>query len=298
MSLEIWSFIVDVASLFVTIISLFVTIKLTVGIYRLERSHEKEREKMEADTQKRAIAEAARVFLIDNEDEIEYLPLSAIAKSLNLKRKHHRAITTKFLRCSEEVQKEILKQANFQPIEVSKEQVSNALTLLTDDIELHGFGRDILYDGAKYFHRAIKRYSDEEVETANPYIFENIRQTHGYRSENLNLLKDISHSGTLYAYMYDYLHSADLGISKWLLKPPIDMVWKQCNLGECPEKIMTFWTMRIIIDCCQAFAESEEDLIFGEFDENLIETQEDMYYYAVMTLHSTYITRKVKDKNE
>ncbi len=79
---------------------------------------------MEVEAQKKAVAEAARVFLIDNEDEIEYLPLSAIAKSLKLKRKHHRAITTKFLRCSEEVQKEILKQANFQLIEVSKEQVS------------------------------------------------------------------------------------------------------------------------------------------------------------------------------
>ena len=127
MSLEIWSFLVDVTSLVVTTV-------LTIKIYRLERSHEKEREQMEVKAQEKAIAEAARVFLIDNEDEIEYLPLSAIAKSLNLKRKHHRAITTKFLRCREEVQKEIMKQANFQLIEVSKEQVSAALKRLKDEI--------------------------------------------------------------------------------------------------------------------------------------------------------------------
>ena len=127
MSLEIWSFLVDVTSLVVTTV-------LTIKIYRLERSHEKEREQMEVKAQEKAIAEAARVFLIDNEDEIEYLPLSAIAKTLKLKRKHHRAITTKFLRCSEEVQKEILKQANFQLIEVSKEQVSAALKRLKDEI--------------------------------------------------------------------------------------------------------------------------------------------------------------------
>lgn len=84
-------------------------------------------------------------------------------KSLNLKRKHHRAITTKFLRCSEEVQKEILKQANFQLIEVSKEQVSAALKRLKDDIKACGFGQDTLYDGAKYFHRAMERYSDEKL---------------------------------------------------------------------------------------------------------------------------------------
>ncbi|RJV98697.1 hypothetical protein [Faecalibacterium sp. AM43-5AT] len=288
MSLEIWSFLVDVSSLIVTTV-------LTIKIYRLERSHEKEREQMEVEARKKAVVEAARVFLIDNEDEIEYLPLSVIAKSLNLKRKHHRAITTKFLRCSEEVQKEILKQVNFQPIEVSKEQVSTVLKLLRDDIKTYCFGRDVLYDGAKYFHRAMERYSDKEIETVNPYIFEDIKRTHFYQGDSLKLLKDTSYNGTLYGYMHDYIHSADLGKSKWLLQPPIDMVLSQCDLAGCPEDIMTFWMMRIVIDCCRVFAESEEDFIF---DEDLIKTQEDMYYYAVMVLYNTYIAKKVEDADE
>lgn len=271
------------------------TSALTIAIYGLQRSHEKEREQMEVEAQKKAVAEAARVFLIDNEDEIEYLPLSAIAKSLNLKRKHHRAITTKFLRCSEEVQKEILKQANFQPIEVSQKQVSVALKRLKDDIKAHGFGQDILYDGAKYFHRAMEYYANDKIDTVNPYIFENIRRTHFYQGDSLRLLKDTSYNGTLYGYMYDYLHSADLGKSKCLLQPPIDMVWSQCDLAGCPEEIMTFWTMRIVIDCCRIFTESEENIIF---DEDLIETQEDMYYYAVMALYSTYIAKKVEVTDE
>ena len=271
------------------------TSALTIAIYGLQRSHEKEREQMEVEAQKKAVAEAARVFLIDNEDEIEYLPLSAIAKSLNLKRKHHRAITTKFLRCSEEVQKEILKQANFQTIEVSKEQVSAALKRLKDDIKVRSFGQAALYDGAKYFHRAMERYSDEKIETVNPYRFEDIRQTHFYQGDSLRLLKDTSYNGTLYGYMYDYIHSADLGKSKCLLQPPIDMVWSQCKLARCPEEIMTFWTMRIVIDCCRVFAKSEEDIIF---DEDLIETQEDMYYYAVMALYSTYIAKKEEGADE
>lgn len=277
------------------VLSLIATVVLTIAIYWLQRSHEKEREQMEVKAQKKAVAEAARVFLIDNEDEIEYLPLSAIAKSLNLKRKHHRAITTKFLRCSEEVQKEILKQVNFQPIEVSKEQVSTVLKLLRDDIKTYCFGRDVLYDGAKYFHRAMERYSDKEIETVNPYIFEDIKRTHFYQGDSLKLLKDTSYNGTLYGYMHDYIHSADLGKSKWLLQPPIDMVLSQCDLAGCPEDIMTFWMMRIIIDCCRVFAESEEDFIF---DEDLIKTQEDMYYYAVMVLYNTYIAKKVEDADE
>lgn len=284
MSLEIWSFVVDVLSLIATVV-------LTVAIYWLQRSHEKEREQMEVEAQKKAVAEAARVFLIDNEDEIEYLPLSAIAKSLKLKRKHHRAITTKFLRCSEEVQKEILKQANFQLIEVSKEQVSAALKLLKDDIKTYCFGRDVLYGGAKYFHRAMERYSDEKIETVNPYRFEDFVNTRLYEDEH-GLQKNTKFNITLYDYMYDYRHS---GRTNWLIQKPMDMVWERCNLGECPEEIMTFWTMRIVIDCCRVFAKSEEDIIF---DENLIETQEDMYYYAVMALYSTYIAKKEEGADE
>lgn len=284
MSLEIWSFVVDVLSLIATVV-------LTVAIYWLQRSHEKEREQMEVEAQKKAVAEAARVFLIDNEDEIEYLPLSAIAKSLKLKRKHHRAITTKFLRCSEEVQKEILKQANFQLIEVSKEQVSAALKLLKDDIKTYCFGRDVLYGGAKYFHRAMERYSDEKIETVNPYRFEDFVNTRLYEDEH-GLQKNTKFNITLYDYMYDYRHS---GRTNWLIQKPMDMVWERCNLGECPEEIMTFWTMRIVIDCCRVFAESEEDFAF---DEDLIETQEDMYYYAVMALYSTYIAKKEEGADE
>lgn len=274
------------------VLSLIATVVLTVAIYWLQRSHEKEREQMEVEAQKKAVAEAARVFLIDNEDEIEYLPLSAIAKSLNLKRKRHRAITTKFLRCSEEVQKEILKQANFQLIEISKEQVSAALKLLKDDIKTYCFGRDVLYGGAKYFHRAMERYSGEKIETVNPYRFEDFVNTRLYEDDAHRLLKNTQFNRTLYDYMYDYRHS---GRTNWLTQKPMDMVWKQCNLGECPEEIMTFWMMRIVVDCCRVFDESEEDFIF---DEDLIETQEDMYYYAVMALYSTYIAKKVEGANE
>ena len=267
------------------------TSALTIAIYGLQRSHEKEREQMEVEAQKKAVAEAARVFLIDNEDEIEYLPLSAIAKTLKLKRKHHRAITTKFLRCSEEVQKEILKQANSQTIEISKEQVSAALKLLKDDIKTYCFGRDVLYGGAKYFHRAMERYSDEKIETVNQYRFEDFVNARLYEDEH-GLQKNTKFNITLYDYMYDYRHS---GRTNWLIQKPMDMVWEQCNLGECPEEIMTFWMMRIVIDCCRVFAESEEDFAF---DEDLIETQEDMYYYAVMALYSTYIAKKEEGADE
>ena len=57
------------------VLSLIATVVLTVAIYWLQRSHEKEREQMEVEAQKKAVAEAARVFLIDNEDEMKSMEL-------------------------------------------------------------------------------------------------------------------------------------------------------------------------------------------------------------------------------
>ena len=170
--------------------------------------------------------------------------------------------------------------------------MSAALKRLKDDIKACGFGQDTLYDGAKYFHRAMERYSGEKIETVNPYRFEDFVNTRLYEDDAHRLLKNTQFNRTLYDYMYDYRHS---GRANWLIQKPMDMVWEQCNLGECPEEIMTFWTMRIVIDCCRVFAESEEDFAF---DEDLIETQEDMYYYAVMALYSTYIAKKEEGADE
>ena len=63
------------------------------------------------------------------------------------------------------------------------------------------------------------------------------------------------------------------------------MVFRQCNLGTCDEQIMTFWTMRIIIDACHTFKDFSA---VNDFDESLIQTQEDMYYYTLATLCTAY----------
>lgn len=109
---------VDILGLSIDFIALIVTIFLTVGIYKLERRHEKEREKAEKRAQESAIIESAKVFLIDNDEEIEYLPLAEIASKLILKRKHCRNLITRYLRCNEQQQQEILRQANIPNIQV------------------------------------------------------------------------------------------------------------------------------------------------------------------------------------
>lgn len=283
----------DIIGLLIDFIALIVSIVLTVIIYRLERRHEKEHEAAEEKAQKMAMAEAAKVFLIDNDDEVEYLPLAEIAAKLNLKRKHCRSITTRFLRCSEAQQREILHQANIADIQVSTAAVSAALKSLQSDLDKYEFGRSILYDSAKYLHRAFERWSRVEVSDIDPYIFENLEVSKWHDIQSKVPWRVCEDSATLSNYMWGYLHADK--VKKQLIAPPVDMVFQRCNLGTCDEQTMTFWTMRIIIDACHAFSAIS---CCDSFDESLIQTQEDMYYYTLATLCTAYPTEggTVNDK--
>lgn len=283
----------DIIGLIIDFIALVVSVILTVVIYKLERRHEKEHEAAEKKAQKAALAEAARVFLIDNDDEVDYLPLAAIAAKLKLKRKHCRSITTRFLRCSEALQREILHQANIADIQVSTEAVSAALKSLQSDLDKYEFGRSILYDCAKYLHRAFERWSEVEVNDINPYIFENIESREWHDTQSEIPWYVTSHSATLSDYMWSYMHAEKQ--NRQQITPPVDMVFQQCNLGSCDEQMMTFWTMRIIIDACHTFSDISR---CDDLDESLIQTQEDMYYYTFATLCTAYSTEggTVNDK--
>lgn len=98
----------------------------------------------------------------------------------------------------------------------------------------------------------------------------------------------------LSSYIWSYLNAEKLGLDKNQIEPPVDMVFQKCNLGTCDEQEMTFWTMRIIIDACHSFCTTQ---VTDIFDECLIKTQEDMYYYTLATLCATY-TAKEGEQND
>lgn len=274
----------EIISLCLDFTALIVSVVLTVFIYKLERRHEKEHEEAEEKSQMTAMVETAKVFLIDNDEEVDYLPLAQIAADLKLKRKHCRCITTRFLRCPEMQQREILRQANVENIHISMDEAQNALDKLQADLETFNFGRKILYDGAKYLHRAFERWAEIRVDDVNPYIFEDPERSEWYDLHEDTPWRILECKFSLYSYMWSYLHADEHGLRQEQITPPVDMVFRQCNLECCDEQIMTFWTMRIIIDACQIFGKSQVDV----FDECLIETQEDMYYYTLATLCSAY----------
>lgn len=286
----------DILGLAIDILALIVSVILTILIYRLERRNEKRHEEAEEKSRKAAISETAKIFLIDNEDEIEYLPLAVVASNLKLKRKHHRNIITKFLRCSEEIQEEILRQANIQNFTITMDEIDAAVVSLDKEMRAKNYcTRSILYDRAKYFHRAFERWSDVTIEKSNPYIFEDFDRSE-WHGRGCELPWRISNYCTnLLHYMLNYCHPEEMNLKQDDIQPPVDMVFEKCNLGSCPESDMTFWTMRIIIDSCKTIV--NPDLIYYEFDESLIKTQEDMYYYTILILYNAYL-RKGKNNDE
>lgn len=102
---------INLVSMIVGILSLFATIAISIVIYLLQRKNEKNQHQNE-------LKEKAIEFLQDNIDEKEYLPLAQFAAKLNPLYKHIRKIYNRFSRCNIELQKEILKQANFSDLKI------------------------------------------------------------------------------------------------------------------------------------------------------------------------------------
>jgi hypothetical protein len=66
-------------------------------------------------------------------------------------------------------------------------------------------------------------------------------------------------------------------------------------LGKCPEVEITFWSCKFIIVCCnlinadKEYEESLWDNVSWEYD--YINTMEDLYLYALLSLYYTYIIK-------
>lgn len=146
---------INLVSMIVGILSLLATIAISVVIYVLQKNDDIKKHKEK-------IRQQAHDFLIENIDEKEFLPLAQFAVKVNPLYKHNRKIYNRFSRCNIELQKEILKQANFTDLKLDlleDEFLNKFLDKFEKDAQnLNLLTTKFLYDGAKYFHRGISRY--------------------------------------------------------------------------------------------------------------------------------------------
>lgn len=288
----------DIIQIIIGFLSLIATIAVSFLIYWLQSKHEKEIRDIEEMQKQRELEEKAQIFLMDNEDERDYLPWCIFAANLHRLEKHTRNIYNAYCHCGLELQNEILKQAGFYIKQIEDiSWVERCLESLQKDIETNQLGRDYLYDGAKYFHRGYKRYKNEQwIEP--PAIFEPINKENKIRKMmNVNSI-DISEY--VDEYFYYYLNGK---MSQKDLKPypPIDYVWESQNLGYANEIVVCKWMMslvEVIAIYCEKRKDVSNEICFNEIEytDAVIETYEDKYYSALQALYNTYELRNILEE--
>lgn len=284
----------DIIQIIIGILSLMATIAVSFSIYWLQMRHEKEMKKVEEKRRIKEKEEKAKRFLIDNSEERDYLPWCALASNLHRFKKHTRKIYKSYCLCEPELQNEILKQAGFNvAMPGNLKWKEQCIDMLRKDIEKFQLGKDILYEGEKYFLRGYDRYKEFPWD-GTPCVFQPIckedRLSKIYKKETINI-------GDYIGEYYYYFIEQNMKFEDIVPEPPIDYVWRSQNLDIAQESDVCMWTMELVQQISYLFyeeSESTENIL--DYTDAVSETYEDKYYEALQALYNTYY--KVLAQNE
>lgn len=248
-------------------------------------------------TDKEKVAIGARKFCMEYEDEIELLPLCQIADFIDPYHNNVRQLYSDYKLLPEAVKEAILDAKNVRKMDFSNTAwVGESLDEINKRIHELKLTKEkeFLYDGAKYFHRAYRRYADKSIEEYDTRIFKSL-----YDSEALMRVTGKKTGKTdLGFYMNQYLWIKKNNPRK-RPKPPMDYLWELANLGNCDEEEMTFWVCSFIIESCYeiaGFGKKIEDFPTADDGKTLdvgdshwiLNTQEDLYFYALLQLYKNF----------
>lgn len=279
---------VEIIQIIISVLTLLVTAVVPIMIYWMQKRHEKEIEKIQEKQYYKELSEKANAFLIDHENERDYLPWCVVASAIHRQEHHCRKIYTDFCRSSTELQNEILKQAGLSIDNIVGDKwIDTSFDEIRNDIKDYKLGRDWLYDGAKYFHRGFERYREDEwVDT--PRIFDPINKDGFFKSVFPNSSIDIG--SYIDEYFYYYLGShKEFDVPPI---PPIDYVEQLVHISSCEEKEVCRWIMDLVhnisIIIHNRNANLENDIWHQNITDAQAETYEDKYYETLLCIFYTY----------
>lgn len=286
----------EIIQIVIGVLSLFATVFISFFIYWLQMRHEKEIQRLENRQKQKELEEKAHVFLIENSEERGYLPLCVMAATLHRHDKHGREIYTNFCCCSFELQKEIIRQAEFDMIiPTDTDWVDNCMEQLIADIETHKLGKNYLYDGAKYFHRAYQYYREEEWEDLTfRREFSRIATELGFFPKGNQSLLD--YIDEYFLFLYSEYRPKLYNHNPY---PPLDYMWELFGLGQAEEKEVCRWMMEAVKDVAVIIHNRANGR--GKIHEILtdaeMETFEDKYFETMLWLFYTYNIDTKKNLN-
>lgn len=293
----------EIVQIVIGALSLVATVAVSFFIYWLQSRHEKELAKLDEKHRIEKLSEEANSFLIDHEDERDYLPWCTIATNLHQHERHNRKIYTDFCRCPAELQNKILEMAEFSIRTIEgTEWVKDAFEKLKVDIEKYKLGEQpFLYDNAKYFHRAFTRYRETEYKENYNKELKTICVQNG-----LWLIADKNKDKiSLRSYIEQYFDFVLGEIRKEYIQwdtpiPPVDYAWEHYQLGSAPEADICYWIMELVknfvVNIHNRFGMSIYDsMIRDNSTDARAETYEDRYYDILYWMYYTYCF-KTKEK--
>lgn len=292
----------DIVQLIISVLSLISTIAISVIIYILERRLKKEQEKKDEISRIKELEHEAEIFIIQNGDEIEYLPLCVFANALNKTIKHKREIYNNFNASSDELQKIILEKQN---IFIKSVPDTNWFDFynkkLCDEIGRLKLGRDLFYDNAKHVKECFDYYRKNEL----PEVDQTVEYLDYRIKENEMVPWKGSHCD-LFNYIYRYLnYLSDIKIysnpNEINYIEPCDWVYEKA-LSESGE-VYSYWMAILMRYVCCAIREKScsEYISSHNFYSQAIEIfpvyYEDIYYCALFELYDTFGNFSVENNN-
>ena len=285
----------EIIQIIIGSITLIVTALVPVMIYWLQKRHEKEIDAVRKEQIASELENKANEFLIDHENERDYLPWCTIASGLHRHEHHTRKIYTDFCRCPYDVQKEILKQSGFTLDLIPNDGwVERCIEKIREFIKENDLGEDWLYDNGKFFHRNFELYRDERWERT-PYRFKPIRN--GVIRDIFNI-GEVSFGTYLDEYLYEHTHKSDKKENSLLA--PVDYVAIDQDFRGGEENNLCKWVMEIVFSVTVYIHNTTLSMAVDAIRDNLTdaapETLEDRYYEALFYMYYTFVKKKAPDE--
>lgn len=307
----------EVPMLIIAILSLIATVAVAFVIFflqaRLERNSREKAKQMEDAIRKRDLANQARIFLLDNANEIEYLTLAQIATAKKSARKiysdgsgrytHKRKLYGIFHRCELDLQKEIIRQAKFIDYEFYKYDIEKLISSMIDmfekDARSLGIMRtDFLYDGAKYFHRGLERWGNKTIANEGQFgnaIWNQLLDFIDYQKaeDKEEIFKKLIKSSAnriakLLPENQIYSRPDIFAEFKKIHKTaPLDYYWHTIA-QPADEELCTFIVMEMVRQGSILISREKNENWSISPDYPTLGTYEDLYYATVLTLYGLY----------
>lgn len=228
-------------------------------------------------------------FIIENKEEIHLLPLCIISNAIHKTDKHTHKIYSAFNKLEKYVQEAVLRHEDVNSFIVESETINNSIDKFEQLQEKYEMGKNMLYEGAKYFHKSYDIHKNEKIEDIDPHVFKTPYPTF-FPEVNRNLQTYIDE------YLLCKINPNDKDIIKvreQYFNPPMDLLYEGFNFGDCEEKVLCFWLMRYIISTCYVLNNRElvdtiDDNKMPMLEEFNFTTYEDFYYYAIYMLIKTF----------